>query len=553
MPQHNHRSGRSGRPATPRFRSARRNLSLFAGTLLLAAQASSAKTVVVGGSGGTLSYPNAQTTLALGPGDTIAIQAGTYAALNFGKLQGTAQAKIAIVNRGGVVEITGSCSSCSSSLTDAVNVAFSGTGSPDIEYGFSFHDLPYRALQLNGHLDSTSIDHCRFVNVADYVVRINANMVYDGTPATILQGLKFSHLFVKNSGAAIDWGDYAAAANLIGVGRDIEIFDNIVDSSQQGTGFRLNKVFEANVHHNTISRMGLGLTSTHPGIVMLRGDGRVHHNDIRDVWGVCSRNFGCGLGRTGKVDVYDNIFIGSRKYSAIEANSLFSDTTSRASSPYVGNCDYRFFNNTIGNQKAADFSSAMVDVYTLLGGRCEIKNNLGFHIAMDKPYNPATNYVYNLENPNPPDTARNLYRPDHADLGLQDTLQVRLLPGSIAIDHGLDLALVTDDFAGIPRPKGLATDIGAREFVPSTVIGAHRSVAAGAIHLRATSAGLAVESAAPLRRVGITGPDGRSTWLPLPSSDLRVLEIPGSRLGRGLHLLRIETDDRSEVRRWIAL
>lgn len=210
-------------------------------------------------------------------------------------------------------------------------------------------------------------------------------------------------------------------------GRDIEIFDNIVDSSQQGTGFRLNKVFDANIHHNTITRMGLGLTSTHPGTIMLRGDGRVHHNHIRDVWGVCSRNFGCGLNRTGKVDVYNNLFVGSRKYSAIEANSLLSDTTTRSNSPFVANADYRFYNNTIGNQQAADFTAAMVDVYTLLGGRCEIKNNLGFHIAMDKPYNPNANYVYSLQNPNPPDTARNLYRPHHADLGLEDTLQLRLL------------------------------------------------------------------------------------------------------------------------------
>lgn len=61
-------------------------------------------------------------------GDTIGVRAGTYTGFHFGKLRGTAQAKILIVNHGGVVEITGSCSSCSSHLTDAVQARLSGTG-----------------------------------------------------------------------------------------------------------------------------------------------------------------------------------------------------------------------------------------------------------------------------------------------------------------------------------------------------------------------------------------------------------------------------------------
>lgn len=528
-----HRSCHTGRT--------RRILTILAGSLAMAAPVSWGKTVLVGGAGGSLEYPDAQTALQVGPGDTIGVRAGTYTGFHFGKLRGTAQAKILIVNHGGVVEITGSCSSCSSHLTDAVQARLSGTGQAGVEYGFWFHDIPYRALQLNGNLDSTSIDHCRFENVKDLVVRINANRKYDGTPATMIQGMKFSHLFVKNSSAAIDWGDYNAASDLVGVGRDIEIFDNIVDSSQQGTGFRLNKVFDANIHHNTITRMGLGLTSTHPGTIMLRGDGRVHHNHIRDVWGVCSRNFGCGLNRTGKVDVYNNLFVGSRKYSAIEANSLFSDTTTRSNSPFVANADYRFYNNTIGNQQAADFTAAMVDVYTLLGGRCEIKNNLGFHIAMDKPYNPNANYVYSLQNPNPPDTARNLYRPHHADLGLEDTLQLRLLSGSVAIDKGLELDLVTDDFSGIARPKGSATDIGAREFEPLSQIGARRTAPREPLFLVRTSEGLRVESSSPMRAVGIIQPDGRTRWL-AKSSDLSpTLEIPLEHLPTGWSLLAIET------------
>jgi hypothetical protein len=521
-------------------------------SLLLGAPLSQAKTVLVGGSGGDLNYSDAQVTLGLAPGDTIGIRAGTYRSLGFGKLRGTAAAKIAIVNVGGQVVITGSCSSCSSNLTDVVHVVFSGTGQSGLEHGFRFHDIPYRAIQLNGDLDSTLIDHCRFENVGDHVIRVNADRKFDGTQETSIEGMEFSHLFVKNSGAVIDWGDYASANTLTGIGRNISIHDNIVDSSQQGTAFRLNKVFEADIHHNTISRMGLGLTSTHPGTILLRGDGRVHHNDIRSVWGVCSRNFGCGLGRTGKVDVYNNIFLGSRKYSALEANTLASDTSSRTLPLYVGNADYRFFHNTIGNQRAADFSAAMVDVYTLAGGRCEIRNNLGFHIAMDKPYNPKTNYVYSLQNPNPPDTSDNLYSPNHADLGLEDTLQVRLKAGSIAIDRGRVLDLVTDDFSGITRSSGAAPDIGAREYVATTRIGA-RPAGPSATRFVRSGAGWAMQSDDPILQVMVLDPTGRTLWKSSEASLSHSVEVPPTALRSGLNLLRVQTHQGSQTLRWTQL
>lgn len=433
-----------------------------------------------------------------------------------------------------------------------MHVVFSGTGHVGLEHGFRFHDIPYRAIKLKGDLDSTRIDHCRFENVGDHVIRVNADRKFDGTQETSIEGMEFSHLHVKNSGAVIDWGDYNTASDFIGIGRNISIHDNVVDSSQQGTAFRLNKVFEADIHHNTITRMGLGLSSTHPGTIMLRGDGRIHHNLIRNVWGVASRNFGCGLGRTGKVDVNDNIFIGSRKYSSIEANSLASDTTSRASAPFVGNCDYRFFHNTMGNQKAADFYSAMVDVYTLLGARCEIKNNLGFHIATDRPFEPARNYVYNLLNPNPPDTARNLYRTNPTDLGLADTVDAHLLPGSIAIDRGVVLDLVTDDFAGIRRPSGSAPDIGAREHVATTRIGARPK---GDDHTRLvrTTAGLAMQSDVPILQVVVLDPSGRSLWESTAGSAPNTVEAPPAGLRPGLNLLRIRTDRGTETLRWTEL
>jgi len=473
-------------------------------------RATSARKVVVGGIGGALTYPDAQTSLGIAAGDTIAIQPGVYTGLNFGKLRGTAEGKIVITNNGGLVEVAQSCTGCSSNLTDAVHVVFSGAGAPGLERGFFFHDIPYRALQLNGDMDSSTISDCRFENVADNVVRMNNSTVkFDGTPATIATGLKFLRLSVKNCGNAIDWGDFTGAATLTGIGKDIEIAYNRIDSCQGGEAFRLNKVYRADIHHNTITNMGLGLTSSHPGIVMLRGDGDIHHNHVHNVWGVCARGFGSGLDGTGEIRVYDNLFLGSRKYSSVEAQTfatdLSSDTTSR---PYIAACNYRVFNNTMGNQSAADFTAAMVDVYTLQGARCEIRNNLGFNIAKDKAYSASYNYVYNLENPNVPDTSNNIYRPGFADVGLIDSVDCQLLSNSIAVDNGAPVSWIGDDFGGISRPQGRGMDVGAREFpAPTGTVAPHPMVRGSRIEGR--SGRIAIHSDFPLRSASIRTMAGR--------------------------------------------
>ena len=54
------------------------------------------KIVTIGNGSGMLEYPNAQTTLKLDPGDTLAIAPGTYLGLSLGNLAGTADAPITV-------------------------------------------------------------------------------------------------------------------------------------------------------------------------------------------------------------------------------------------------------------------------------------------------------------------------------------------------------------------------------------------------------------------------------------------------------------------------
>lgn len=434
-----------------------RKFSFISLLLLLSCIHGFAKKILIGNGSGYLDYAGAGTKLLLQPGDTVAIRPGTYAGFVFSGVQGTAAKPIVIQNHDGLVQFSGNQAS---QFSEARHVVFSGAGAKTITHGFYFRDLSFRALELQSSVDSLTIAYTKFERVADYTVRINADQVYNGTAATLIEGLRFLHLSFKKTGTPIDWGNFSYANDYIGFGLNIEIAYCTFDSLAKGDGIRLNKVFNADIHHNRFTDTGLELTSTHPGVMYLRGNGQVHHNFCSNIWGNGLRAEGVGFLKVGSYAIYNNIFLGSRKYSAIEVQTLPNEIKA----PYTYTCDYFVYHNTMGNQTARDYSASMVDVYALTGGKCAIKNNLGFNIEKDKPYSPTKNYIFNRQSAHLPDTARNLYRPTYTALGLKDTLQAFLLPSSPAIDKGVAVAMVVDDFAGVPRMPGAPADLGAREY-----------------------------------------------------------------------------------------
>lgn len=431
--------------------------------LSLLAITSYAKKVLIGGSGGYLNYPNATTTLALSPGDTIGIKAGTYTGFTFEKLKGSTSKPIVIINEKGIVSFTGNGSSY---LRDVNNVTFTGTGVFNTQ-GFHFHDINNRALQLENRVDSVTISHCKFDHVSDYTIRVNASMKYDGTLATVLTRLKFLHLSFSKVGTPIDWGNFAYAADLVGVGKDVEIAYCTVDSLDKGDGFRLNKVFNVNIHHNKLTNTGLQLVDTHPGAIYVRGNGQLHHNYFHNLWGNGMRLQGVGLDGTGTLQIFNNIIVSSRKYSAIEVQTHPSDLSTVKTVPYMGSCNYYIDFNTMGNQSARDYHAGMVDVYTLGGAKCYIRNNLGFNIEKDQAHVAHKNYIYNRQSQDAadiPDTSNNIYRRHYSNVGLADTLDCYLTAASPAIDKAITLANIKDDFEGLARNQNKISDIGAREY-----------------------------------------------------------------------------------------
>lgn len=514
--------------------------NFFVVLLLFSSLLSHAKKVLVGGSGGYLNYSNATSTLGLVPGDTIAIQPGTYSGFTFGNIRGTASKKIVIINNKGLVEITGSNSS---NLNTCSNVVFTGNGAKGIEYGFYFHDINGRALQVDNTADSITVSYAKFVKVSDYTIRINADKKYDGSEATLIENLKFLHLSFKKTGTPIDWGNFAYGSDLIGCGKDVEVAYCTIDSLDGGDGIRLNKVFDVNIHHNKFTNTGLLLTSTHPGTSYLRGDGKIHHNFYQNIWGNGVRSEGIGLNGMGELIISNNIFLGSRKYSAIEVQTHPSDVTT-SGIPSTNACHTMIFNNTMGNQSARDYSAAMVDVYSLLDGKCEIRNNLGFNIEKDKAHVSNKNYIYNRQSPiatDVPDTSNNLYRRSFVDLGLADTFDVYLEPNSIAIDKGMTLSAIINDFEGILRPEGTKYDIGAREFVSMVTALEESQNSSGKVLMfpNPCASHITIRTHSPLHRVRISNVLGEFLFEQLLLGELETqLNLEG--LENGLYFIGLE-------------
>ncbi|HTE10046.1 MAG TPA: choice-of-anchor Q domain-containing protein, partial [Chitinophagaceae bacterium] len=425
------------------------------------------KKIFVGAGSGFIDYPTAQSTLNLHDDDTVVINPGKYKLMNFRNITASPGHKIYIMNSG-LVEIGPDPSP--STFSNLTNVEIRGDGTPGIDFGFYLHDL-IRGISIDGTMSGVYFSYFKMVNIKDYgVFFYNPSLVYDGTnnKTSLYYDIKFLHFSVYNIMTSfLQLGLFGRVTDdgLVSIMRKLEVAYCTVDYTDQQDVFHLSKVLNANIHHNRLSHLGIN-DYRHTGIIYLYGSGEVHHNYISDYWGSGLRSHSFNLDTIGVVNIYNNVMVGSRKYSGIEVQCTPEDM---AYSPYMRYCNFKIFNNTFGNLSAYDWQAAMVDSYNAVGGTIEIKNNLGFNIQRDKPFDPSKNYVYTQLNITKPDTAGNLYGKTFTDIGLVNDSSCLLNANSPAIDKGVTAGFITDDIDGITRPQSGAFDIGAHEYLTGIV------------------------------------------------------------------------------------
>lgn len=187
-----------------------------------------------------------------------------------------------------------------------------------------------------------------------------------------------------------------------------------------------------NIHDN--GRISLNSNPDHG--MYLCGDNEVVANNL--IWANCSYGLHiAGYSTVTNMKVYNNTFVGQRKTSGIML--------------YKAIDGIQIFNNIFYRNK--EFGVA---AYSASGSGVEIRNNLfSENGSGDLNMTDGNSTVAYTESGN---------ITKQSPLFVNDAADFHLRKGSPAIDSGMSLPLVADDFDGASRPQGLGCDIGAYEF-----------------------------------------------------------------------------------------
>lgn len=412
----------------------------------------------VGTGSGTVEI--SQAALNLVPGDVVCIKEGQYDGFGISDITGTKSAPITIQNDGPVriLALSGM-----SNLKHVV-VSGAGRGATAAQNGIYFKDVPYRAIHMQGVFDGLTLQYIDLINVGDNAILFFKNdtrIAYDGNDATVVRrDVRILHMRGTNTNAFLGFDGSIDDGVITNASKNIEIaYCRITDSPNAGSSMWLGRVWGADVHHNRFQHVSLNVPQ-HTALVMLIGDGKLHHNYYQDFLGNGMRLWPVSLDKVGTLDVYNNIFLESQKYSALEIQA-FEDTIT--ANQLTHPVDVRVFNNTAGNMNLGThlpegydlWYGAIVDSYSYFGCTVAITNNLGYNINNPK----ADDHIVNYEGSGTPVLTTNLYFPTWNAAGLKDATSGKLDASSPAIGKGTPVAGLTNDYYGSPRTG--APDIGA--------------------------------------------------------------------------------------------
>ncbi|KIO78769.1 hypothetical protein TH53_01355 [Pedobacter lusitanus] len=407
------------------------------------------RTVNIGTGSGSLVFDGA--TFAVQCNDLIKIKGGSYSSITIKNVISADGCPITFKNDG-LVEVAGDYNAMS--LSNLKNVVISGDGTAGLSKGFLFRDNIYRAVVITGTLDKFTFQNAAFKNVKDLDISFKYNAVYDGTESSYSKNLKFLNISCDNTNQFMTTGGYIENGVVYGLVKDIEIANvDFQNAPDVGTVVFMGNAEDYNIHNNRINNINTA-NNNHNGIFQIAGNGRFHDNYISNHQGNSIRAWGHTVGSTPKdILIYNNIVINSRKYSGFEVQA-YADRIVSGKTTYVNAI---VFNNTCGNLNLSnDWQAAVVDVYSLQGGKCDVYNNLGYNFKPNQKLI-ALQWAELI-----PNTSYNLYDENFSDTGMSDQSSFNLTAASPAKQKGRPTPFVITDFYGKPR-NASAPSIGAIE------------------------------------------------------------------------------------------
>jgi len=385
---------------------------------------------------------------------TLAIGAGQYNSVVIRNLHGRAGCPFRIENEG-LVEFVGDRKTMA--IANISHVVISGDGSKEIQRGFLFRDNSYRAVELSGDINDFVFQHAEFKNIGNYVISYSHKKVYDGSASSYSQRIKFSYLKATNTASLINFGGGISGSNITGLIRKLEISNLDVSNCPTAKDvIYVGMVEDYNIYGNVFSDINTQ-NDNHNAMFHLIGNGKFHNNHISNHQGNAIRAWVVSVGNTPKeVHIFNNIVFNSRKYSAFETQSferfLIPQQTTYA--------NVKVYHNTCGRLNLSkDWYGVVLDAYRLLGGTCEVYNNLAFALPTPHPKSHFISYM-SMEADKLHESS-NLYFPDANAAGILDEKAFKLSANSQAYRTGVSNEL-TIDFYNKQRNKN-SPSIGAVE------------------------------------------------------------------------------------------
>jgi hypothetical protein len=343
-------------------------------------------------------------TLNLGGNILFQIKEGAYSAITLRNLHAPPGKRIYIKSRG-LVKVKDVMS------TDNLNnVTISGEDLPREKYGFRFENIPYRAITMNGRLSGVVLKNISFKNVNNYVIAGESSngrgLAYRGTKETMTENFKILNCIFDNVGTIAFGGSFNKDnAEDSGFFRDVEIAYNIFQNSDAGNLCSFTNVQDFNIHHNVVTDVN-PRNNNHNGIFFMEGNGKFHHNKLRNYQGNAIRMWLYSRGNVPQtVEIYNNFCFNTRKYGAFELQA-FERNIQPGKTTFA---DAKIFNNTVGQMNTSkDWEGQILDLYNT-GGTLRYFNNLGFDLVSTTTQ--TSNMINNMSGKKPIlDTNNKYYR-----------------------------------------------------------------------------------------------------------------------------------------------
>lgn len=314
----------------------------------------------------------------------IVIAPGVYGTINIQNLNPAT--KITIKNGNGVVAMDGgnypggtqniyaglNYSNCS-------NILISGDGSAD-EFGFYIHDNSYRPSSISGVNKNVTLQYCFYENIGDYpIILYGSNTVWDGTDNTINNSdLKFLHNKLDNCNGTMQFGGNVSTTQVKDLTKRIEFGYNEWLNCDPGILVFSGATDQMDIHDNVFSNIN-ATNNNDNGFFLIVGNANYYRNYANSYQGHVIRLWSLSFGTApAECLIYNNISIGSRKYSPFEWQS--TEGVNVAAAPNTTYVNIKLCNNTGGDlnyEEHTSFGACLVDNYAMpTGSTQEVFNNM---------------------------------------------------------------------------------------------------------------------------------------------------------------------------------